>query len=104
MAPERSVWRPYFDAFERAVGRQLESGVETNTFQDALAAATRLQIAIRGRLERASADFLHMFNLPAQSDFKRLSDQLSRLEKQVRDMRLDLDKRANGAGRSRRRQ
>lgn len=103
MASERSAWRPYFDAFERAVGRPLERGVETGTFQDALAAATRIQVAVQGRLERASADFLHIFNLPAQSDLKHLSEQLSRLERQVRDLRLELEKREDGTRRSRRR-
>ena len=76
--------------------------METDTFQDAVAAANRLQVAVRNRLERASADFLHTFNLPAQSDVRRLSEQLSRLEKQVRDLRLDLEKRAEGTGRGRR--
>ena len=103
MAPERPGWRPYFDAFERAVGRPLETGVQTDTFQDALAVAGRLQVAVRHRLERASTDFLHTFNLPAQSDVRRLSEQLSRLEKQVRDLRLDLEKRAEGTGRGGRR-
>jgi hypothetical protein len=103
MAPERARWRPYFDAAERAVGRPLEAGVETDTFQDVLAAAARLRAALQGRLERTSSDFLHMFNLPAQSDIKHLSEQLNRLDKQVRDLKLQLDKRGNGSARTRRR-
>lgn len=103
MAPERSLLRRYFDSLERGVGRPLESGVETDTFQDAMAAVTRLQLAIQGRLERASGDLLHMFNLPAHSDLKRLSEQVSRLDKQVRDLSLELEKRSNGARPPRRR-
>jgi archaellum component FlaC len=103
MAPERARWRPYFDAAERAVGRPLESGVETDTFQDLLAAAARLRGALEDRLERTSSDLLHMFNLPAQSDIKHLSEQLNRLDKQIRDLKLEVEKQANGSGRTRRR-
>jgi MbeD/MobD like len=103
MAPERSLLRQYFDSVERSVGRPLESGVETDTFQDTLAAVTRLQAAIKGRLERASGDLLHMFNLPAHSDMKRLSEQVSRLDKQVRDLSLELEKRSDGTQPRRRR-
>jgi hypothetical protein len=103
MAPERSLFRQYFDSLERIVGRPLESGVETDTFQDSLAAVTRLQAAIQARLERASGDLLHMFNLPAHSDMKRLSEQVSRLDKQVRDLSLELEKRSDGTRTPRRR-
>jgi hypothetical protein len=103
MAPERSLFRQYFDSLERSVGRPLESGVETDAFQDSLAAVTRLQAAIQARLERASGDLLHMFNLPAHSDMKRLSEQVSRLDKQVRDLCLELEKRSDGTRTPRRR-
>src|ERR671938_515241 len=92
MAPERAGWRPYFDALERAVGRPMEAGVETDTFQDLLAVATRLQVAVQERIERRTSGFLHLFNLPARSDIKHLSEQLNRLDKQVRDLRLELEK------------
>jgi polyhydroxyalkanoate synthesis regulator phasin len=44
-----------------------------------------------------------MFNLPAQSDLKRLSEQVGRLDKQVRDLSLELEKRSNGGRPPRRR-
>jgi hypothetical protein len=72
MAPERSAWRPYFDALERAVGRPLESGVETGTFQDALALVTHLQVAVQRRLEQMSSDCLHMLNLVSSTDAENL--------------------------------
>ena len=103
MAPERARWRPYFDAFERAVGRPMEAGVETDTFQDLLAVAARLQVAVQERIERRTSDFLHVFNLPARSDVKHLSEQLNRLDKQVRDLRLELEKLEDGSTRRRRR-
>ena len=103
MAPERSGWRPYFDAFERVVGRPMEAGVETDTFQDLVAVANRLQVAVQGRIERSTSDLLHMFNLPARSDIKHLSEQLNRLDKQVRDLRLELDRMEDGSARRRRR-
>lgn len=103
MAAGRSVWRPYFDALERAVGRPLESSVETGTFQDALALLTNLQVILQRRLERMSSDCLHMLNLPAHSDVKRLSEQVSRLDKQVRDLSVELEKQVNGTPRHRRR-
>ena len=106
MAPERARWRPYFDTFERAVGRPVEAGVETDTCQDLVAVASRLQAAVEERIERSTSDFLHIFNLPARSDIKHLSEQLNRLDKQVRDLRLELEKLEkleDGSGRRRRR-
>jgi hypothetical protein len=44
-----------------------------------------------------------MFNLPAHSDMKRLSEQVSRLDKQVRDLSLELEKRSDGTRTPRRR-
>jgi hypothetical protein len=103
VAAERSGWRACFDAFERAVGRPLEAGVQTDAFQDAVASTTRLQAAVQDRLERASSEFLHMLNLPARSDLNHLSDQLSRLDRQARDLSLELEKRSTAARRAGRR-
>ena len=103
MAPEQPGWRPYFDRFERAVGKPMEAGVQTDTFQDLVAVANRLQFAVQERIERSTSDFLHMLNLPARSDIKHLSEQLNRLDKQVRDLRLELEKMDDGAVRRRRR-
>ena len=103
MAPEQSAWRPYFDRFERAVGRPMEAGVQTDTFQDLVAVAARLQAAVQERIEQSTGDFLHLFNLPARSDIRHLSEQLNRLDKQVRDLRLELEKMEDGSARRRRR-
>jgi hypothetical protein len=104
MAPEQAGWRPYFDRLERAVGRPMEAGVQTDTFQDLVAIATRLQVAVQERIEQSTSDFLHLFNLPARSDIRHLSEQLNRLDKQVRDLRLELEKlEDDGSARRRRR-
>ena len=103
MAPEPPGWRPYFDRLERAVGRPMEAGVQTDTFQDLVAVAARLQAAVQERIEQSTSDLLHMFNLPARSDIRHLSEQLNRLDKQIRDLRLELEKTEDGSERRRRR-
>ena len=82
----------------------MEAGVQTDTFQDLVAIATRLQVAVQERIEQSTSDFLHLFNLPARSDIRHLSEQLNRLDKQVRDLRLELEKlEDDGSARRRRR-
>ena len=103
MATERAAWRPLFDRFERTVGRPMEAGVQTETFQDLVAAAARLQVAVQERIEQSTSDLLHLFNLPARSDIRHLSEQLNRLDKQVRDLRFELERLEDGGGQRRRR-
>ena len=104
-ARKRPVWRILFDAAEQRVGPAAEQLVRTDGFADAVGLVTRLNQESKRRAERALRQGWHLFNLPAGSDVKRLSEQVGRLERQVRDLRRQLDEttkgeRHGGSGRS----
>ena len=90
---EPARWRATFDSLERRVGRRLEAGVETGEFQELLALLIRLRAGLNGAVEAASSRLLHALNLPAYSDVRRLSEQLSRLERRVREVSIELERR-----------
>jgi hypothetical protein len=101
MAAERSPLRQAFDIAERAVGSRLESGVQTDAFLDFVGVTTRLRAAWERRVEEMQAELLHRLNLPAHSDVVRLSDQLARLERRMRELSDQLEDSQGGSGRTR---
>jgi hypothetical protein len=61
----------------------LEALVRTEAFLDAVTLSTRAQRGAAARLERVSRRALHLLNLPAGSDMRRVNDQLARLDRHV---------------------
>lgn len=96
MANERPLWRKAIDAVERPVGSRLENLVQDERFSDVLAVKTHLQRALSRRLERAQRRLLHIGNLPARTDVARLSEQVARLERQLRDVSNRLEDEEDG--------
>jgi RNA-binding protein YlmH len=78
------LWRRGFDAVERAVGSRLEQGVQREGFTDVVVAAKRVQRAVGRRVEDVTTAGLHLLNIPARRDVRRLSTQLTRIEREVR--------------------
>jgi hypothetical protein len=93
MAGSRPLWRAVFDAGERAVGGPLETIVRDDLFFDALALTTRLRRTVAARNERLSRRALHLVNLPAGSDMRRLNEQITRLDRHVRALTHELEDR-----------
>ena len=96
--PEQPWWRQVYDWAERTIGPPLEAGVKTDTFADVLAATTRLRAdldrrraEIAGQLNAASARWLHLVNLPAADDVRRLREEILKLDRQLRDLTRRLD-------------
>ena len=98
MADERALWKRAFDAVEGNIGPRLEQVVRTEQFADAASAMSKMQNDMRRRAERAMRRTWHFWNLPTGSDVKRMSDQISSLERRVRDLskRLEDDKERSG--------
>jgi hypothetical protein len=80
-----------FDAAERRIGPAAEQLVRSDTFADVVGAVSRINHRNRLRAERLLRDSWHRLNLPAGSDVKRLSDQVTKLERRVRDLQDQLD-------------
>ncbi|HEX6349114.1 MAG TPA: hypothetical protein VF160_06955 [Candidatus Dormibacteraeota bacterium] len=90
---ERPGWRPWFDWAERALGARLEYATRTDEFAGFVTFSKRAEAAARRLYLEWTADALHRANIPAWSDLLRLSEQVSGLEKRVRDLSAQLEKR-----------
>lgn len=83
MAAPPPLWRRAFDAVEGPVGDALSAGVRSPVFADALAVTLRVNRRLRGEVERQRRRALHLVNLPAASDMRRLSAQVAELQREV---------------------
>jgi hypothetical protein len=98
MAKQHPLWRKTFDAVERPIGNRLEALVQTGPFIDALTLTRRLQRRLQQRLQHAQRQLLHLGNLPARTDVARLSEQVARLERQLRDLSTRLEDEESSHG------
>jgi hypothetical protein len=80
---QQTPWLRFVLDLERTIGRPIEEFVRSDTYFDLVAEANRARAQVTTLYERLSEDWLHLFNLPANSDVRRLREQLSRLEREV---------------------
>jgi hypothetical protein len=80
-APPR--WLKLVYRLERAIGEPIEAAVHSDTYFDAVAEAMRLRTRVIGTVEGVSRRCLHLLNLPAGTDLRRVREQLSRMERRL---------------------
>ena len=80
---EQSPWLELVRRFERAIGEPVEAFVRSDAYFDLMTQANRARARAGQARDEMSAEWLHLFNLPAASDVRRLREQLSRLEREV---------------------
>ena len=105
LVPEPACWRKLYDRAERAVGRPLESAVETPAFAAALAVASQVRAELVRRCSRltgaVSSVFtrgLHMASLPAVGDIRHMHRDIVELDGQVRELSHRLDEALENGG------
>jgi polyhydroxyalkanoate synthesis regulator phasin len=76
---------------ERTIGQPLEAALHSDKYFDLVTEALRVKARTDRTLESASRRVLHLLNLPAGSDIRRLREQIGRLERQVVALSKDLD-------------
>ena len=76
-------WLRFVERLERAVGEPVEWAVRSDSYFDAVAVLARVQRKTGATLEGLSRRGLHLLNLPAGSDVRRLREQLSRMERRL---------------------
>ena len=103
--PEPALWRKFYDRAERAVGRPLESAVETPAFASALAVASQVRAELGRRCSQltgvVSSVFtrgLHLASLPAVEDIKHVNRGIVDLDGQVRELSHRLDEALQNGG------
>ena len=91
--PGHPLWLKAVYKLERAVGERVETAVRSDAYFDLVASSQRSQKQVRALAEGISRRCLHMLNLPAGSDIRRLREQLGRM-----DRRLSRPRRTIGQG------
>ena len=87
----RPLWLRVVHRIERAIGEPLEDVVHSDGYFDAVAELTRWRARVGGALEATSRRALHLLNLPAGSDVRRLREQLARVERRLGQISKELE-------------
>jgi hypothetical protein len=75
-----------FRRAERTVAGPLERLVVSATAVDAIVRLAGVQADVQRRAERTMTASLHLFHLPSLTDVRRLSQQMSQLERRLREL------------------
>lgn len=90
MSSKPPLWLQAVHRLERAVGEPIESAVRTDTYFDLVTRATRATKQVRRTVVGTSTRVLHLFNLPADSDVRRMREQLARMERRLNQLSEDV--------------
>jgi hypothetical protein len=88
-----SLPRKAFDTVERPVSDAAESLLETDSFMDALAVTWKLQRRARRRIERGTAAGMRLLGVPSRTDVTELVNQIGGLQREVRELRREVEAR-----------
>jgi hypothetical protein len=86
----RPLWLAAVHKVERAIGEPVETAVHSDTYFDAVAELMRLRRKAIGAVEGVSRRCLHLLNLPAGTDLRRVREQLSRMERRIDELHDEL--------------
>ena len=92
-----SPWLEWIQKWERAIGEPVEQFVRSDAYFDAMTQVNRARAEVTRKFEGVWEDWLHLFNMPAATDVRRLREQVSRLERQVNRIAKDLEDREEEA-------
>jgi hypothetical protein len=88
----RAVYR-----LERAVGEPLETALHSDAYFDLITEILRARTRTGRVLEGTSRRVLHLLNLPAGSDIRRLREQLGRMERRLAAVSKELEDARSGS-------
>jgi hypothetical protein len=82
----RPLWLRVVHRVERAIGEPIEAAVRSDTYFDVVAHATRARSFAIDAAEGVSRRCLHVVNLPAGTDVRRVREQLARMERRIQTL------------------
>jgi hypothetical protein len=94
----KPLWLRAVYQLERAIGEPLESALHSDAYFDLVSELMRARSRTERTLEGTSRRLLHMLNLPAGSDVRRLREQLGRMERRLAQISKELDEGSPGRG------
>jgi hypothetical protein len=87
------LWLRTVIRLERAVGERVETAVHSDAYFDVLAGAKRRHASATRMAESVSRRCLHLLNLPAGSDVRRVREQLARMDRRLTRLSKELAER-----------
>ena len=91
MASKGPLWLNLVLRLERAIGGPVEAAVHSETYFDAVAELSRARRGLTDALESVSKRGLHLLNLPAGTDIRRLREQLARMDRRLLQISKELE-------------
>jgi hypothetical protein len=85
------LWLKLVLRAERLVGERVESAVHSGTYFEITSRAKRSTTKATETVEGVSRRILHLANLPAGTDIRRVREQLSRMERRLVELSKELD-------------
>jgi hypothetical protein len=87
------LWRKAFDAIERPLAAGSEAWIQSDTFMDLATHSIRIQRRMLDEVQQATERWLHLWGWVSRGDVIRLTNQVASLERQVRELRREVDQR-----------
>ena len=84
--PPQPLWVRLVHDLERAIAGPVEAAVRSDDYFDLVAKLNRARARVTKTVEGVSEDMLHLFNLPAATDLRRVREQLTRVERRLNNV------------------
>jgi chromosome segregation ATPase len=81
--PAQPLWVRLVQDLERVIAAPVEAAVRSDEYFDLVARLNRARARVTKTVEGMSAEWLHLFNLPAATDLRRVREQLTRVERRL---------------------
>ncbi|HEX2303439.1 MAG TPA: hypothetical protein VHH57_07425 [Gaiella sp.] len=81
--PTQPLWVRLVHELERTIAAPVEAAVRSDEYFDLVTQLNRARAHVTKTVESISEEWLHLFNLPAATDLRRVREQLSRVERQL---------------------
>ena len=85
------LWLKVVLRAERAVGSRVEAAVHSDPYFDLVTIFNRQRAGLIGSVEGVSKRILHLANLPAGTDIRRVREQLARMERRLVEVSKELE-------------
>jgi hypothetical protein len=91
-----STWLKLVLRLERAIGGPVESAVHSDAYFDLVTELSRGKRRVTDAVESVSKRGLHLLNLPAGTDIRRVREQLARMDRRLVQISKELEQLERG--------
>jgi hypothetical protein len=83
------MWRTVVDAVEARATPRVDGVLRSEAFARAISVGVRVEAGVKRKADRLLHRFWRTWNLPSATDISRMSNRISRLERQIADLAED---------------